>query len=311
MWEYHNPVMLNESVASLACRRGGIYVDGTVGGGGHAYEILKRIYPEGLLIGIDRDEEAIRVAAERLEAFGDRKILVKANFADIANVVRELRIDEVDGILLDLGVSSHQLDAPERGFSFMQNSRLDMRMDRSQRLDAHTLVNTQSERELMRIIRDYGEEERAGRIVRAIMKRRSVAPIETTLELASLVAEAVPGRAGRSRIHPATRTFQAIRIAVNDELSGLTKAIPEAIRMLRSGGRLSVISFHSLEDRIVKNIFRDEAAACNCPPHLPICVCKKRPSVKLITKKAIKSGEEEAEINPRSRSARLRTAERI
>jgi 16S rRNA (cytosine1402-N4)-methyltransferase len=311
MREYHKPVMLEESVTSLACRRGGIYVDGTVGGGGHAYEILKRIYPEGLLVGIDRDEEAIQETARRLQEFGDRMILIKGNFADIAGMVRKLKIDKVDGILLDLGVSSRQLDASERGFSFMQDSRLDMRMDRSQRLDAHTLVNTQSEQELMRIIRDYGEEEKAGRIVRAIMKRRRVAPIETTLELASLIAEAVPSRAGKSRIHPATRTFQALRIAVNDELSSLTKAIPEAIHSLRSGGRLSVISFHSLEDRIVKNIFRDEAATCNCPPQLPICVCKKIPSIRLVTKKAIKPGKEEAEMNPRSRSARLRTAERM
>jgi 16S rRNA (cytosine1402-N4)-methyltransferase len=311
MWEYHKPVMLEETIASLACRRGGIYVDGTVGGGGHAYEILKRIYPEGLLIGIDRDDDAIRASTEKLQAFGDRKILVKGNFADIATILGKLTIDKVDGVLLDLGVSSHQLDVPDRGFGFAQSGRLDMRMDRSRGLDAHALVNTQSERELARIIREYGEEAMAGRIARAIVRRRSSASIETTMELASLIAAAVPGRAGKRKIHPATRTFQALRIAVNDELSNLQKAVPSAILTLREGGRVSVISFHSLEDRIVKHIFRHEASECICPPALPVCVCNKKPAVRLITKKAIKPGKEESEINPRSRSARLRTAERI
>jgi len=308
---YHQPVMLEETVASLDCKKGGIYVDGTVGGGGHAYAILKRIYPEGLLVGIDKDEEAVKAASERLQEFGARKILVKGNFADMVSILRDLGVDKVDGILLDLGVSSHQLDDPARGFGIARSGRLDMRMDRSSGQDAHDLVNTLPEKELARTIREYGEEAMAARIARAIVKKRDIASIETTAELASIVAAAVFGRGKRKSIHPATRTFQALRIAVNGELSNLQKVLPEAVGTLREGGRISVISFHSLEDRIVKNIFRDEAAGCHCPPNLPVCVCHKKPSLRLVAKRAVKAGDEEAQLNPRSRSARLRTAERI
>lgn len=311
MDRYHQPVMLEETVASLACKKGGIYVDGTVGGGGHAYEILKRIYPEGLLVGIDRDEEAVQAASERLNEFGARKIVVRGNFADIVSVLADLGIDKVDGVLLDLGVSSHQLDDPKRGFGIARSGRLDMRMDRNGGLDAHDLVNTLPEGELASIIRAYGEEAMAARIAKAIVKRRGIASIETTTELASVIAAAVSGRGGKKSIHPATRTFQALRIAVNDELANLQKALPDAIGTLRAGGRISVISFHSLEDRIVKNMFRDEAAGCHCPPNLPVCVCHKKPSLKLVTKRAVKASDEEAQWNPRSRSARLRTAERV
>jgi 16S rRNA (cytosine1402-N4)-methyltransferase len=308
---YHQPVMLEETVASLACRKGGIYVDGTLGGGGHAYTILKKIYPEGLLVGIDKDEDAVQAASKRLQEFGARKILVKGNFADMVSILRDLGIDQVDGILLDLGVSSHQLDDPARGFGIARSGRLDMRMDRSNGLDAHDLVNTLPEKELARIIGENGEEAMAGRIARAIAKRRGVAPIETTAELASVVAAAVSGRGRKKSIHPATKTFQALRIAVNDELANLQKALPNAIRTLREGGRISVLSFHSLEDRIVKNMFRDEAAGCHCPPNLPVCICHKKPSLRLVSKRAVKASDEEAELNPRSRSARLRTAERV
>jgi 16S rRNA (cytosine1402-N4)-methyltransferase len=308
---YHQPVMLEETIASLACKKGGIYVDGTVGGGGHAYEILKRIYPEGLLVGIDKDEEAVQAASERLQEFGARKILIRGNFTDIVSVLGDLGIDEVDGILLDLGVSSRQMDDPQRGFGIARSGRLDMRMDRKGGLDAHDLVNTLPEGELASIIRTYGEEAMAARIARAIAKKRGIASIETTAELASVVAAAVSVRGRKKSIHPATRTFQALRIAVNDELANLQKALPDAVRTLRVGGRISVISFHSLEDRIVKNMFRDEAARCLCPPNLPVCVCHKKPSLRLVAKRAVKPGEEETRLNPRSRSARLRTAERI
>lgn len=308
---FHQPVMIKEVVESLRCRAGGIYVDGTVGGGGHAYEILEQSAPEGMLIGIDRDKEALGEAESRLRGFGRRKVLVKGNFVDIAAILAGLNIKFVDGILLDLGVSSHQLEEARRGFSFAQEAPLDMRMDSDQGFSAGDLVNNFTESELAKIIRDYGEERMAGRIARAIVRKRSRAPIMTTTELAALVRQAVPAAYGRQRIHPATRTFQAIRIAVNDELVDLPRAIRSGIGVLSGGGRFSIIAFHSLEDRIVKNEFRLGEGGCTCPPRLPVCICQRQAVLKVLTKKPLRPGLEELDCNPRARSARLRTAERI
>ena len=303
--------MTKEAVESLRCRAGGVYVDGTVGGGGHALEILEQSAPGGMLIGIDRDEEALAEAESRLSAFGRRKILVKGNYVDIAAILAGLKIKFVDGILLDLGVSSHQLEEAGRGFSFTQEGPLDMRMDSDQGFTAGDLVNNFAESELARIIRDYGEERMAGRIARAIVRKRSRAPILTTTELAAIVRQAVPAAYGRQRIHPATRTFQAIRIAVNGELTDLPRAIASGIGVLAGGGRFSIIAFHSLEDRIVKNEFRGREGACICPPRLPVCICQRKAVLKVLTKKPLRPGPEELAGNPRARSARLRTAERI
>lgn len=308
---FHQPVMVKEVVESLHCKAGGIYVDGTVGGGGHAYEILEQSAPEGMLIGIDRDKEALEEAESRLRGFGRRKVLVKGNFVDIAAILFELKIKSVDGILLDLGVSSHQLEEAGRGFSFAQEAPLDMRMDREQGFSAGDLVNNFAESELAKIIREYGEERMAGRIARAIVRKRSAAPILTTTELAAVVRQAVPAAYGRQRIHPATRTFQAIRIAVNDELVDLPRAIRSGIGVLSGGGRFSIIAFHSLEDRIVKNEFRRGEGGCTCPPRLPVCICQHKAVLKVLTKKPLRPGPEELARNPRARSARLRTAGRV
>jgi 16S rRNA (cytosine1402-N4)-methyltransferase len=308
---FHQPVMIKEVVESLHCRAGGIYVDGTVGGGGHAYEILEQSAPEGMLIGIDRDEEALAAAEIRLRGFGRRKILVKGNFLDIAAILAGLKIKFVDGIVLDLGVSSHQLEEARRGFSFAQEGPLDMRMDSDQDFSAGDLVNNFAENELAKIIRDYGEERMARRIARAIVRKRAGAPITTTTELAAVVRQAVPAAYGRQRIHPATRTFQAIRIAVNDELVDLPRAIRSGLGVLAGGGRFSIIAFHSLEDRVVKNEFRWGEGGCICPPRLPVCICQRKAVLKVLTKKPLRPGPEELAGNPRARSARLRTAERI
>jgi 16S rRNA (cytosine1402-N4)-methyltransferase len=299
MGVFHIPVMVREVIASLRCRAGTVYVDCTVGGGGHAEAILLSTAPDGLLIGIDTDGEALEEAAKRLTPFNSRKILVKGNFADM------------DAILLDLGVSSHQLDTAYRGFSFALDAPLDMRMDRSRGSSAYDLIQTLSEEELERIIRKYGEERMARRIARSIVKNRNVTPIRTTADLASAVARVLPHETGRQRIHPATRTFQAIRIAVNDELAGLHRAIAGGMERLKPGGRFSVISFHSLEDRIVKNAFRIGEKGCICPSDLPVCACGRKPTLKVATRKPIIPGEAEISNNPRSRSAKLRTAERI
>jgi 16S rRNA (cytosine1402-N4)-methyltransferase len=302
--------MCGEVLESLACRPGGVYVDGTVGGGGHAQAILERIAPDGLLIGIDRDRDALTASERRLQSFGRRKILVKGNFARIGQLLADLHIEKVDGILLDLGVSSHQLDAGDRGFSFALDAPLDMRMDQDSRFSACDLVNQCSEHELRKIIKDYGEEPMAGRIARAILTKRAAVPIRTTKELADIVRRAVPAACRRRRIHPATRTFQAIRIAVNDELSNLRAAISNGAELLRPGGRFSIISFHSLEDRIVKEAFRAAEKGCTCPPDLPVCHCKEESKLKVITKRPVRPGADEIDSNPRARSARLRTAER-
>jgi 16S rRNA (cytosine1402-N4)-methyltransferase len=300
-----------EAVASLNCRKGGIYLDGTVGGGGHAYEILKKTGPDGILVGIDLDEDALLESERRLDTFGDRKILVQGNYADIKSILTDLGIERVDGILLDVGVSSHQLESVERGFSFSHDAPLDMRMTRKSNVTAADVVNGFSGDRLRRIIRDYGEEMKYAKIVSAILARRETSPIKTTGELAGIVSRAVFEGSKRGKIHPATKTFQAIRIAVNDELGNLHKAIGDGIDMLNSGGRISVISFHSLEDRIVKNVFRSWEKGCICPPNFPVCACNRKAKLKVLTKKPVVPSEEEITINARSRSAKLRTALRI
>ncbi|MBI4632951.1 MAG: 16S rRNA (cytosine(1402)-N(4))-methyltransferase RsmH [Deltaproteobacteria bacterium] len=311
MSAFHEPVMLKEVIALLNLQAGGIYVDGTVGGGGHASEILRETAPNGLLIGIDMDEEAIRESGERLKSFGNRKMLVKGNFADMDTILTQLGMKKVDGILLDLGVSSHQLQTAERGFSFQIDAPLDMRMDVRQRFSAYDFINTASESELEQVIKDYGEEPMARRIARLVSAQRKTAPIRTTAELAALIAKSLPRKLWHGRIHPATKTFQAIRIAVNRELSCLERAIESGTKILRRSGRFSIISFHSLEDRIVKNAFSSRGGGCTCPPDFPLCVCNAKPTLKVLTRKPVRPGTNEITANPRARSARLRTAERI
>jgi 16S rRNA (cytosine1402-N4)-methyltransferase len=311
MHPYHTPVMQREVIESLRCRPGGIYVDGTVGGGGHAFEILRITAPDGVLIGIDVDDDALRASEEQLKPFGDRKILVKGNFADIHIILDNLNIKEVDGILLDLGVSSYQLRTADRGFSFSLDAALDMRMDQSHGPCAYDIVNTFPEKDLERIIRDYGEEIMADRIVKMISARRKVSPIKTTAELAGVVVKALPSRFRSQKIHPATKTFQAIRIYVNNELLNLYEAINHGVDMLKISGRLSIISFHSLEDRIVKNNFRSWQKGCLCPTNFPMCICQRKAKLKIVTKRPVIPNASEIETNPRARSAKLRTAERI
>ena len=308
---YHEPVLLREILDSLNLKPGGIYVDGTVGGGGHARGILAATPPGVILVGIDRDDDALAEARRVLEPFGKRKILVKGNYADLKEILARLGIDGVDGIVLDLGVSSHQLDTAGRGFSFTQPAPLDMRMDRDAPLTARELVNTADPREIKRILRLYGEELQAGRIAKAISEHRKAAPIERTDDLAAIIAAAMPAHMRHGRIHPATRTFQALRIAVNDELTSLARGIASGIDSLKEGGRFSVISFHSLEDRMAKDLFRDAARGCICPPDLPVCACGGKPRLRVITRKPVRPGEDEVDRNPRARSAKLRTAERI
>ena len=311
MVSFHTPVMLEKVLQSLRCKPGGIYVDGTLGGGGHARVILENTAPDGLLIGIDRDDDALLESEKRLQPFGQRKILIKGNFADIGEILTNLNIRKVDGILLDLGVSSHQLDTADRGFSFSLDAPLDMRMDQSSRYRAYDLVNLSPEKELRKVIRDYGEEPMAGRIARAILAKRASAPIRTTIELADVVCRAVRRQGVRKKVHPATRTFQAIRIAVNQELSNLSTAMDAGIDQLGQGGRFSIISFHSLEDRIVKETFRSWEGRCQCPPGLPVCQCQREAKLRVLTRKPLRPEASESETNPRARSARLRTAEKI
>lgn len=308
---FHVSVMLEEAVRSLACKPGGVYVDGTLGGGGHAYEILKRTAPDGKLIGIDADPEALAEAEQKLRPFGGRKILVKDNFSAMRSVLTGLGLEKVDGILLDLGVSSHQFETAERGFSFSLDAPLDMRIDPSGEVSAYDVVNTFSEKDLARIIREYGEEKMAGRIARAIGQRRRIAPIATTGDLAEIIVKAMPSALRRGKIHPATKTFQAFRIAVNEELRNLEKAMEDGIDLLASGGRFSIISFHSLEDRMVKETFRSWEKGCSCPADIPFCVCGRPSKLKVLSRKPVVPDEEEVARNPRSRSAKLRTAERI
>lgn len=306
----HVSVMPEEVVRFLAPHPSGIYVDGTLGGAGHSRLILEASAPSGRLIGIDQDDEAIAAARSSLAIFGDRVRCVRRNSGQVASVLAELGIDGIDGLLLDLGVSSHQLDSAERGFSFQQNAPLDMRMDRSAALTAADMVNRMSEDELARIIKEFGEERWARQIARRIVAARSDAPIDTTGQLAELVSKAIPRKAWEERIHPATRTFQALRIAVNDELGNLQRCLADAVPLLRSGGRIVVISFHSLEDRIVKQFFRDKATGCRCPKDLPICACGGKPLLRVLTGRSVTATDSEVASNPRARSARLRAAEK-
>ena len=311
MVSFHTPVMLEKVLQSLRCKPGGTYVDGTLGGGGHARAILENTAPDGLLIGIDRDDDALLESEKRLQPFGQRKILIKGNFANIGEILTNLNIRKVDGILLDLGVSSHQLDTADRGFSFSLDAPLDMRMDQSSRYRAYDLVNLSPEKELKKVIWNYGEEPMAGKIARAILAKRASAPIRTTIELADVVCRAVRRQGVRKKVHPATRTFQAIRIAVNQELSNLSTAMDAGIDQLGQGGRFSIISFHSLEDRIVKETFRSREGRCQCPPGLPVCQCQREAKLRVLTRKPLRPEADESETNPRARSARLRTAEKI
>ncbi|MFZ1980707.1 MAG: 16S rRNA (cytosine(1402)-N(4))-methyltransferase RsmH [Smithella sp.] len=306
---YHEPVMVKEVIESLLVSKTGIYVDCTVGGAGHSYAILKET--DAFLVGIDCDDQALQYAEKRLAEFGSRKVLIKANFADLGKILKDLNIEKVDGVLLDLGVSSHQLDTEQRGFSFNQQALLDMRMDRSLKISAYDIVNSFAQDELKNIIRLYGEEKMAARIARAISKKRLQSPIETTIELASIIASCMPAKLKWQKIHPATRTFQAIRIAVNNELDNIKPAIDAAAEALKPGGRLCVISFHSLEDRIVKNEIRFLGGVCTCPKDVPFCVCQKEAKLINLTPKVIVPAAEEIESNPRARSAKLRVARRI
>jgi len=311
MTEFHHvSVLLDECIEGLNIKPDGIYVDGTLGGAGHSGEIVKRL-TTGRHIGIDRDPVALRAAGERLEPYADRVTLVHSNFCEIKQVLADLEIEGVDGILLDLGVSSPQLDDGSRGFSYMADAPLDMRMNSEDTLTACDVVNTWSQEELKRILYDYGEERYAPRIAAAICSRREEKPIETTLELVDVIRSAMPAAALREKQHPAKRSFQAIRIAVNDELGAVEKVMEDAIPCLNPGGRLAVITFHSLEDRIVKNAMAAAAKGCTCPPNFPVCVCGKKPRVKLISRKPITSSDEELERNPRARSAKLRICEKI
>jgi len=308
---FHTPVLLKEVVDSLNVRPGRTYVDGTVGGGGHAFEILKESDPGGMLIGIDVDSDAIRASRDRLKEFGKRAFLIQDNFSNLRSVLDDLHVERVDGILFDLGVSSHQLTSQSRGFSFSSTAPLDMRMNQSAERSAYDLVNDLSEQQLAKIIREYGEEVRARRVARAIVVRRKVTPIRTTSELAQLIADVTRHQARRGKIHPATKTFQALRIAVNDELTRLHDSINTGVDMLQSGGRFAIISFHSLEDRIVKNMFRTFEKGCICPRDFPVCTCGQEKKVRVLTKKPITPKAGELAVNPRARSAKLRTAERI
>ena len=311
MSEFHHvSVLLDECIQALNIKPDGIYVDGTLGGAGHSYHIAEKL-TTGRLIGIDRDPVALAAAGKRLEPFGDRVTLVHSNFCRMAQVLEELGIPGVDGILLDLGVSSPQLDDGSRGFSYMADAPLDMRMDSGDALTAYTVVNTWPQEELKRILYDYGEERYAPAIAAAIVRRRETAPIETTLELVDVIRSAMPAAALREKQHPAKRSFQAIRIAVNDELNSVSQAMETMIPKLNPGGRLAVITFHSLEDRIVKSAMAAGAKGCICPPEFPVCVCGRKPQVKLLTRKPIVSGEEELDQNPRARSAKLRVCEKL
>ena len=311
MTEFHHvSVLLEECIQALCIKPDGTYVGGTLGGAGHSSQIVQRL-TTGRLIGIDRDPKALKAASERLAPYSDRVTLVHSNFSRVDQVLDELGIDGVDGILLDLGVSSPQLDEAERGFSYMADAPLDMRMNSQDTLTAYEVVNLWPREELRRILYEYGEERYAPQIASAIDRRRAERPIETTLELVDVIRSAMPPQALREKQHPAKRSFQAIRIAVNDELGAVSRVMDAAISKLNSGGRLAIITFHSLEDRIVKNAMASAAKGCTCPPEFPVCVCGKTPKVKLVSKKPIVSSEEELQRNPRARSAKLRVCEKI
>lgn len=307
---HHITVLKEEAVTGLHIRPDGIYVDCTLGGAGHSASIASQLGAGGRLIAIDQDETALANAREKLAEYGDRVTLVKSNFRHVKQVIEELGLPGVDGVLFDLGVSSPQLDVGERGFSYNEDAALDMRMDLQAPLTAHEIVNEWDEAEIAKLIWEYGEEKFSRKIARKIIQEREKAPIETTGQLVEIIKEAIPAPARRTGPHPAKRTFQAIRIAVNDELAAFEEAIADAIAVLNPGGRVSVITFHSLEDRICKQVFQKFAQGCICPPDFPQCGCGRTPVIKLITRKPIVPSEQELEMNPRSRSAKLRVAEK-
>ena len=306
----HRPVLLDECLDGLDIKPDGIYVDGTAGGAGHSREIAKRL-KNGLLVAIDQDETAVAVVKERLAEFGDRVRVVRSNFSEISKVCESLGIERIDGILLDLGVSSHQLDTAERGFSYMSDAELDMRMDKRNPLTARVVVNEYPEEKIKKILFEYGEEKFSAQIASSIIRAREKKEIETTAELAEIIKGAIPPKAREGGHHPAKRSFQAIRIEVNAELDVIEPTIRDAERLLAKGGRMAIITFHSLEDRIVKQTYASLATGCTCPREFPVCVCGNKPKIKIVNKKPIVSGREELDINPRARSAKLRVAEKL
>ena len=306
----HTSVLLEETIANLKIKPDGTYVDGTLGGAGHASEVCKRLSATGRFIGIDQDDAAIAAAGERLREFGERVTIIRSNYCNMVSRLQERGILGVDGILLDLGVSSYQLDTAERGFTYREDAPLDMRMDQRAEASAYDVVNGYSEEQLVRILRDYGEERFARNIARNICTARQEEPIRTTGELTEIIKRSIPAKIRATGGHPAKRTFQAIRIEVNQELTVLEESLDGMIDLLNDGGRLCVITFHSLEDRIVKNIFRKNEHPCTCPPDFPVCVCGKKSKGTVITRKPILPGEEEMTVNPRSKSAKLRVFER-
>lgn len=306
----HISVLLEQSVQNLNIKKNGIYVDCTMGGGGHSEKIVSQLSSDGMLIGIDRDTEALDASRNRLNKYNNVRY-VHNNFHNIKNIIEEIGVDGVDGIIADLGVSSYQLDNSERGFSYMEDARLDMRMDATSDFDAYQLINTYTETQLANVIFRYGEEKFSRKIARAIVEKRAVKPIETTLELVDIIKKVIPERMRQKGSHPAKRTFQAIRIEVNGELEPLSDAIEDMFECLNKGGRLSIITFHSLEDRIVKTKFNELAQGCTCPPDFPVCVCGKTPRGKVITRKPVLPSDEECEQNKRSKSAKLRVIEKL
>ena len=306
----HVSVLLQETVDGLNVKPDGIYVDGTLGGGGHSYEVCTRLGAKGSIIGIDQDEAAIEAASIRLKDFGEKVTIVRSNYCDMKSRLHELGIDKVDGIMLDLGVSSYQLDTADRGFSYREDAPLDMRMDQRSEMTARDIVNDYSEMDLYRVIRDYGEDKFANNIARHIVRERAKRPIETTGELTEVIRHAIPMKFQKKTGHPAKRTFQAIRIELNRELDVLRDSLDDMIDMLNPGGRLCIITFHSLEDRIVKSAFKKNENPCTCPSDFPVCVCGKVSKGRVITRKPILPSEEEMEVNSRSKSAKLRIFER-
>lgn len=307
----HLPVLYSEVMDALAVKPDGIYLDGTLGGGGHSEGICQRLSENGTLIGVDRDKDALNAAEKRLQPYKNNKIFVQSNYADVKLILREQGVSGLDGALLDLGVSSFQLDNPERGFSYMHDAPLDMRMNTDDSFTAEDVVNGYSEAELTKIIKDYGEERWAARIAQFIVKARKDKRLTSTYELVDVIKAAIPAKARREGPHPAKRTFQAIRIEVNDELGQLERSINDFVDVLSPGGRLAVISFHSLEDRIIKEAFKKRLDPCTCPPEFPVCVCGKVADVKKVTGKPVTASEEELEQNPRARSAKLRVLEKL
>ncbi len=307
----HYSVLLKETIENLLVKPEGTYVDGTLGGAGHAFEVCKLLGEKGRFIGIDQDEDAIRASSKRLSEFGQRVTIVRSNYSQMPNVLKELGINQVDGIVLDLGVSSYQLDTVERGFSYRENAPLDMRMDNRKETTAKDIVNGYSEMELYRIIRDYGEDKFAKNIAKHIVRMRQEKPIETTYELTEAIKAAIPAKIRMASGHPAKKTFQAIRIELNEELDVLKNTLRDMVELLAPGGRICIITFHSLEDRIVKKCFKDLENPCICPPSFPICVCNRKPLGKVISRKPILPSEEELTNNSRSKSAKLRVFERI